>query len=92
MNGLNINYEQTILLGKEIMQKADEFNDVINKIEEKIFELNEVWKGEDANNFINDLSNDTKEMKKYSMSINELGLLLQKVANTYREISNNNIF
>lgn len=92
MNGLNINYEQTILLGKEIMQKADEFNDVINKIEEKIFELNEVWKGEDANNFINDLSNDTKEMKKYSMSINELGLLLQKVANTYSEISNNNIF
>lgn len=91
MNGLNINYEQTILLGKEIILKKDEFDDVIKKIEETLLELNSAWQGEDATKFIDDLYNDTQEMKQYSNAISEFGLLLQKVASTYQQISNNNL-
>lgn len=92
MNGLNINYEQTILLGKEIMSKAEEFDDVIKKIEEVLENLKLVWQGNDATKFIEELTNDTMDMKSYYNVINDIGILLQSTAQMYQNISNNNMF
>ncbi len=92
MNGLNINYEQTILLGKEIMSKAEEFDDVIKKIEEVLENLKLVWQGNDATKFIEELTNDTMDMKSYCNVINDIGILLQSTAQMYQNVSNNNMF
>lgn len=91
MDGLSINYEETINLGREIINKGDEVGEIIFKIQSIISELQVYWQGEDANKFLNVLEEDTNEMKKLSTAINEIGLLLQKVANTYQNITYNNM-
>ena len=91
MDGLSINYEETINLGREIINKGDEVGEIIFKIQSIISELQVYWQGEDANKFLNVLEEDTNEMKKLSTAINEIGLLLQKVANTYQNITYTNM-
>ena len=91
MDGLSINYEETINLGSEIINKGDEVREIIFKIQSIISELQVYWQGEDANKFLNVLEEDANEMKKLSTAINEIGLLLQKVANTYQNITYNNM-
>lgn len=90
MNGLNINYDEIITLGNQIFNKGDEFNEVISKIESVINELSISWQGADAFKVLNELSEECKEMKNYALCINEIGLLLQRVANRYQSISYGN--
>lgn len=90
MNGLNINYDEIITLGNQIFNKGDEFNEVISKIESVINELSISWQGVDSVKVLNELSEECKEMKNYALAINEIGLLLQKVANRYQSISYGN--
>ena len=91
MNDLNINYEQTLNLGKEVMNKGDELGEIIFKIQSIIAELQASWQGEDANKFLNNLEEETNEMKNLSLTVNEIGLLIQKIANTYQTIATNNM-
>lgn len=91
MNDLSINYEETINLGKEVMNKGDELGEIIFKIQNIIAELQMSWQGEDANRFLNNLEEETNEMKNLSITVNEIGLLIQRVANTYQNIATNNM-
>lgn len=90
MNGLNINYDEVIMLGSQIFNKGDEFNEVVLKVEGVLNELSTYWQGNDATKVLNNLSEECKEMKQYALCINEIGLLLQKVANRYQSISYGN--
>lgn len=90
MNGLNINYDEVITLGSQIFNKGDEFNEVVLKVEGVLNELSTCWQGADATKTLNKLSDECKEMKQYALCINEIGLLLQKVANRYQSISYGN--
>ena len=94
MNGLNINYDEVINLGSQIFNKGDEFGEIVEKINGVLNELSTCWQGEDANRVLNNLSDECKEMKQYALCINEIGLLLQKVANRYQSISygNNDLY
>lgn len=87
MNGLNINYDEVIALGSQIFNKGDEFNEIVQKIDSVLNELSLCWQGEDATKVLNELEDECKEMKQYALCINEIGLLLQKVANRYQSIS-----
>lgn len=90
MNGLNINYDEVITLGSQIFNKGDEFNEVVLKVEGVLNELSTCWQGADATKTLNNLSDECKEMEQYALCINEIGLLLQKVANRYQSISYGN--
>ncbi len=94
MNGLNINYDEVINLGSQIFNKGDEFGEIVEKINGVLNELSTCWQGEDANRVLNNLADECKEMKQYALCINEIGLLLQKVANRYQSISygNNDLY
>lgn len=45
MNDLNINYEETINLGREIMNKGDELGEIIFKIQSILASLQMSWQG-----------------------------------------------
>ena len=90
MNGLNINYDEVITLGSQIFNNGDEFNEVVLKVEGVLNELSTCWQGADATKTLNKLSDECKEMEQYALCINEIGLLLQKVANRYQSISYGN--
>lgn len=87
MNDLIINYEQTFGLGKQIINKGDELNEIILKIQSVLAELQVSWQGEEANKILNNLEEETIEMKNLSFSINEIGMLIQTVAASYQSIT-----
>lgn len=90
MNGLNINYDEVITLGSQIFNKGEEFGEIVEKINSVLNELSTCWQGEDATKVLGKLTDECKEMKQFALCINEIGLLLQKVANRYQSISYGN--
>lgn len=91
MNDLSINYEETLGLGKEIMNKGDELNEIILKIKNILSELQLSWQGEDAKKILSKLEEETNEMKNLSLAVNEIGILIQSVATGYQSITYNGI-
>jgi len=91
MNNSIINYEETIRLGMQIVDKGDEFNEIVLKIQNTINELEYVWQGEEAKTFFDGINEEIEDMRLLAISINEIGVLLQKVANTYQQITFNNM-
>lgn len=91
MNNSIINYEETIKLGLQIVNKGDEFSEIVLKIQNTINELEYVWQGEEAKTFFDGINEEIEDMRLLAIAINEIGVLLQKVANTYQQITFDNM-
>lgn len=87
MENLIINYDETINLGVQIVNKGEEFNDIVLKIRSVLDELETAWSGEDAEAFFNGIYEEIEDMKLLAISINEIGTLLQKTASAYQSIT-----
>ena len=63
MENIIINYDETINLGVQIVNKGEEFNDIVLKIRSVLDELETAWSGEDADNFFALISEEIEDMK-----------------------------
>ena len=91
MNNSIINYDETINLGIQIVNKGEEFYETVLKVQNTINELQYVWQGEEAKSFFDGMNEEIENMKSLAIAINEIGNLLQRVANTYQQITFNNM-
>lgn len=87
MNNSIINYEETLNLGMQIINKGEEFHDTVLKVQNTIDELQYVWQGEEAKAFFAGMNEELEDMKSLAIAINEIGNLLQTVATTYQQIT-----
>lgn len=91
MNNSVINYEETVNLGIQIVNKGDKFNETVLKVQNTINELEYVWQGEEAKAFFDGINEEIEDMKSLAIAINEIGNLLQRVATTYQQITFDNM-
>lgn len=90
MNGLKINYEETIQLGRKVGWKAEEFNTLLTKIEGINTELKEAWAGSDASKYSDEVLKQAQQMRKLATTVNEISVFLNKVGNAYKEVAESN--
>lgn len=85
MSTLNINYEELEKVSSNIMLKGNEFSYLLNEIKNYNQRLQQAWEGFDSVVYMEKLSDQIKEMEKLSETINEIGIFLNKVSNTYKQ-------
>lgn len=90
MDGLKINYSETISVGNQVTEKGGEFQELLNKIKTTNSELKAYWEGSDASKYSTAVEQQTEYMQQLSDSINEIGEFLVKVGQAYQEACENN--
>jgi len=51
MDGLKINYSETISVGNQVTEKGGEFQELLNKVKATNSELKTYWEGSDASKY-----------------------------------------
>lgn len=87
---LKINFEETIQTGSRVMQKGQEFSELLNKVKSVNNELQTYWQGTDASKYSTAVAEQAEQMQRLSNTINEIGEFLVKVGNAYKEVSETN--
>ena len=87
---LSIDYNQTRQLGNNILEKGNEFSEVLSKIISENDNLKNSWKGSDAEKYTNAVAAEIENMKILKKSINEIGEFLIKAANAYERVNEAN--
>lgn len=82
---LKINYEETIQVGNRVDEQAQNFKELLSKIETINSELKAAWEGSDASRYTDAVSEQATTMKKLGETMTELGGFLVKVGNAYKE-------
>lgn len=90
MDSLRINYSETISVGNQVTEKANEFQELLNKVKSVNSELKTYWEGSDASKYSESVEQQAEYMQKLSDTINEIGRFLVKVGNAYQEACENN--
>lgn len=93
MDNLYIDYEQGVILGNKIYEKAKQINELLNKIDTIQNKLSNELNIKIDTNIQNELLTRIKVMNKLKDVVEETGLFLINVSNAYQEtinISENN--
>ena len=90
MDGLKINYSETISVGNQVTEKGGEFQELLNKIKATNSELKTYWEGSDASKYSNAVEQQAEYMQQLTDTINEIGSFLVKVGQAYQEACKNN--
>lgn len=90
MDGLKINYSETVSVGNQVTEKGGEFQELLNKIKSTNSELKTYWEGSDASKYSTSVEQQAEYMQKLTDTINEIGAFLVKVGNAYQEACENN--
>lgn len=87
---LSIDYNQTRQLGNNILEKGNEFSEVLSKIISENDNLENSWKGSDAEKYTNAVAAEIENMKILNKAINEMGEFLINAANAYERVNEAN--
>ena len=87
---LSIDYNQTRQIGNSILEKGNEFSEVLNKIASENDNLKNSWKGSDAEKYISAVATEIENMKVLNKTINEMGEFLISAANAYQSVNETN--
>ena len=85
MSVLRIDFEQTMDVGSKVIEKAGDFQDLLNKIKGINSELKNYWKGSDASTYSTAVEQQAEYMQQLSDTINEIGVFLEKVGKAYQD-------
>ena len=87
---LSIDYNQTRQLGNNLLEKGNEFSEVLSKIISENDNLKNSWKGSDAEKYTNAVAAEIENMKILNKAINEMGEFLINAANAYERVNEAN--
>jgi WXG100 family type VII secretion target len=90
MSDLKINYSETISVGNQVTTKGADFTDLLNQVKNVNNELKTYWEGSDASKYSTSVEEQAVYMQKLADTINEIGAFLVKVGNAYQEACENN--
>ena len=90
MDGLRINYSETISVGNQVTEKGGEFQELLNKVKTTNSELKTYWEGSDASKYSTSVEQQAEYMQQLTDTINEIGSFLVKVGQAYQEACKNN--
>ena len=90
MDGLKINYSETISVGNQVTERANEFQELLNKVKTTNSELKTYWEGSDASKYSASVEQQAEYMQKLADTVAEIGGFLVKVGQAYQEACENN--
>ncbi len=90
MDGLRINFSETITTGNQVSTKGSEFQDLLNKVDAVNNELKTYWEGTDASKYTSAVEQQAQVMKELATTVDEIGTFLVKVGNAYQSASEDN--
>ena len=87
---LAINYEETRNVGNQLIAKADDFNNLLNNIDNINSQISESWTGNDAAKYFSTVGEQSQYMRQLAATISEIGNFLIRVSDAYQTASDNN--
>ncbi len=90
MSDLSIDTRKTIDVGKQVADKAMEFNRILDRISSINSELNGYWEGQDAAKYSSAVQTQNEEMKKQAKTLADSAIFLQEVGQRYEKARNEN--
>lgn len=82
---------EIIDIGRQVSSKAEEFSNCLTKLKNVSESINDNYKGALATDLINNLNSDISEYSNLSNKLNEIGLFLQSVGETYLKVREENL-
>lgn len=89
MAKINIDPEQAINYGNEIVQHAAAYNTEINKIYSIVGDLKATWTGSAAQRFTDNIESFKADYEKFGKLINDFGELLVAIGKDYKDLEEN---
>ena len=90
MTSLNIDYEKTRQTGTAIQNYAGDFKKLLGEIQSLNDSLKNCWKGADATEYTNKITEQAQIMNKLQQTIDEVGLYLIQVGDAYQKAMEEN--
>lgn len=90
MNDLVIDYEKTMTLGTQVIDKGTEFSTLLTKIKNINTELATYWQGQDASKYSDKVATQAEYMQQLANTIDEIGAFLQQVSTAYKKAMDSN--
>jgi len=90
MATLTIDHERATSLGQEIIDSSDTIKGYLDDIASINAEIETAWNGTDATAYCGRINEQLKEMTAIKDTIAETGVYMQKVADAYRKVSEEN--
>lgn len=87
---LKIDYEATRATGNQVSSLSEEFNSLLNDIKSLNDNLKSSWKGDDADSYTTEITEQAAVMDKLKDSLDEIGKYLVSVGNAYEKAMEEN--
>lgn len=88
---IKVNYDEVYQGSLNLKQKAAQYEDTIQNIYARMYEMQGIWQGSDNQAFIQQLENFKPQLKRMTQIIEEYANYLAKSATSYKEIQNDRI-
>ena len=89
MAKINMDPEQAISSGNQIVQSASAYNAEIRKIYSIVADLKTTWTGSAAQRFTDDIESFRADYEKFGQLINDFGELLVAIGKDYKNLEEN---
>ena len=89
MAKINIDPEQAINYGNEIVQHASTYNTEVNRIYSIVGDLKSTWTGSAAQRFTDNIESFKEDYEKFGRLINDFGELLVAIGKDYKDLEEN---
>lgn len=71
--------------GQEIISLANQYENLINEIFERLNNIDEAWRGDDANKFINEIKSEENQYIRFGNSLKQYGTALTEVSENVKK-------
>lgn len=89
MAKINMDPEQAISYGNQIVQNASTYNTEIKKIYSIVSDLKTTWTGSAAQRFTDNIESFRDDYEKFGKLINDFGELLVAIGKDYKDLEEN---
>ncbi len=89
MAKINMDPEQAIACGNQIIQNAGTYNNEIKKIYSIVSDLKTTWTGSAAQRFTDNIDSFRTDYEKFGQLINDFGELLVAIGKDYKNLEEN---
>lgn len=89
MARINMDPEQAIICGNQIVQSASTYNDEITKLYSTIDDLKSAWTGSAAQRFTDNVESFKADYEEFGKLINDFGELLVAIGKDYKNLEDN---
>lgn len=90
MNGLHMNFEETVSVGKQLGTQNEEFRRLLGEIKNANNALKSYWKGLDANKYTNAVDEQAKNMDDLAVTMDEISNFIFQAAKVIEETQASN--